>query len=116
MAASMLRWRAWTFGPPPLRMVGSQPTSATTSAGDMTRSQWTASSIPSGEPPTAVEMASASVPGSVPYVHVEDCQAAFDQAVEAGAEEMLAPIRVMEGVTTAIVRAPGGLAIGFSGP
>lgn len=56
------------------------------------------------------------VPGSVPYVHVEDCQAAFDRAVEAGAEEMLAPIRVMEGVTTAIVRAPGGVAIGFSGP
>ncbi len=56
------------------------------------------------------------VPGSIPYVHVEDCQAAFDRAVEAGAEEMLAPIRVMEGVTTAIVRAPGGVAIGFSGP
>jgi predicted enzyme related to lactoylglutathione lyase len=56
------------------------------------------------------------VPGSVPYVHVADCQAAFDRAVEAGAKEMLAPLRVMEGVTTAIVRAPGGVAIGFSGP
>ena len=56
------------------------------------------------------------VPGSIPYVHVEDCQAAFDRAVEAGAEEMLAPIRVMEGVTTAVVRAPGGVPIGFSGP
>jgi uncharacterized protein len=56
------------------------------------------------------------VPGSIPYVHVEDCQAAFDTAIAAGAEEMLSPIRVMEGVTTAIVRAPGGVAIGFSGP
>lgn len=55
-------------------------------------------------------------PGSIPYVHVEDCQGAFDKAIEAGAEEMLPPIRVMEGVTTAIVRAPGGVPIGFSGP
>ena len=29
---------------------------------------------------------------------------------------MLAPTRVMEGVTVAIVRAPGGVAIGLSGP
>jgi predicted enzyme related to lactoylglutathione lyase len=58
----------------------------------------------------------AEVPGSIPYVHVEDCQAAFDRAIGAGAEEMLAPSRVMEGVTTAIVRAPGGVPIGFSGP
>lgn len=56
------------------------------------------------------------VPGSIPYVHVEDCQTAFDKAIAAGAEEMLAPIRVMEGVTTAIVRAPGGVPIGLSGP
>jgi uncharacterized protein len=56
------------------------------------------------------------VPGSIPYVHVEDCQAAFDRAVEAGAEPMLPPTRVMEGVTTAVVRAPGGVPVGFSGP
>lgn len=56
------------------------------------------------------------VPGSIPYVHVEDCQAAFDRAIEAGGEEMLAPTRVMEGVTTAIVRAPGDVPVGFSGP
>ena len=55
-------------------------------------------------------------PGSIPYVHVEDCQAAFDKAIGAGAEELLSPTRVMEGVTTAIVRAPGGVPIGFSGP
>ena len=56
------------------------------------------------------------LPGSIPYIHVEDAQAAFDKAVRSGAEEMLAPVRVMEGVTVAIVRAPGGVPIGFSGP
>lgn len=56
------------------------------------------------------------VPGSIPYVHVEDAYAAFEEAIGAGAEEMLAPTRVMEGVTVAIVRAPGGVPIGLSGP
>ena len=56
------------------------------------------------------------VPGSIPYVHVEDAHAAFEKAIGAGAEEMLAPTRVMEGVTVAIVRAPGGVPIGLSGP
>ena len=56
------------------------------------------------------------VPGSIPYVHVRDAQAAFDDALREGAEEMLSPTRVMEGVTVAIVRAPGGVPIGFSGP
>ena len=55
-------------------------------------------------------------PGSLPYVHVEDAYAAFDAALREGAEEMLPPTRVMEGVTVAIVRAPGGVPIGFSGP
>ena len=56
------------------------------------------------------------VPGSTPFVHVEDAQAAFDRAIKAGAQSIVPPTRVMEGVTTAIVRAPGGVAIGFSGP
>ena len=56
------------------------------------------------------------VPGSIPYVHVADTQAGFDKAVREGAEEMVPPTRVMEGVTVAIVRAPGGVPIGFSGP
>ena len=55
-------------------------------------------------------------PGSIPYVHVADAHAAFDLALREGAEEMLAPTRVMEGVTVAIVRAPGGVPIGLSGP
>jgi predicted enzyme related to lactoylglutathione lyase len=58
----------------------------------------------------------AEVPGSMPYVHVANARAAFEQALRAGAEEMMAPERVMEGVTIAIVRAPGGVPIGFSGP
>ena len=55
-------------------------------------------------------------PGSVPYVHVEDARAAFEAAIREGAEALLAPVRVMEGVTLAMVRAPGGVTIGFSGP
>ncbi len=56
------------------------------------------------------------VPGTIPYVHVADAQAAFDSALREGAEEMLAPMRVMEGVTIATVRAPGGVPVGLSGP
>ena len=56
------------------------------------------------------------MPGSVPYVHVADARAAYEKALQEGAEAMLPPERVMEGVTIAIVRAPGGVPIGFSGP
>ncbi len=56
------------------------------------------------------------VPGSIPYVHVADTRAAFEKALREGAEEMFPPERIMEGITIAIVRAPGGVAIGFSGP
>ena len=55
-------------------------------------------------------------PGAIPFVHVEDARAAFEAAVEAGAEPIEPPTSVMAGVTTAIVRAPGGVSIGFSGP
>jgi predicted enzyme related to lactoylglutathione lyase len=55
-------------------------------------------------------------PGSIPFVHVADAQAAFEKAVRDGAEEMLPPTRVTEGVTVAVVRAPGGVTIGLSGP
>jgi hypothetical protein len=46
----------------------------------------------------------------------EDAHAAFSQALEAGAEEIQAPERMSEGVTTALIRAPGGVPIGLSGP
>ena len=53
---------------------------------------------------------------SIPYVHVADARAAFEQALREGTEEMMPPERVMEGVTVAIVRAPGGVPVGLSGP
>ena len=56
------------------------------------------------------------IPGSIPYIHVANCQASYDKALSEGAEEVLSPTRVMEGVMVAIVRAPGRVPIGFSGP
>ena len=56
------------------------------------------------------------IPGSIPYVHVADARAAFEKALSEGAEEVFPPERIMDGVTIAIVRAPGGVPIGFSGP
>ena len=55
-------------------------------------------------------------PGSVPFVHVANAQEAYDLAIREGAEPFHPPERVMEGVTIAAVRAPGGVMIGFSGP
>ncbi len=54
-------------------------------------------------------------PGSMPFVHVADVRASFTKALR-GAQEMAPPEKVMEGVCVAIVRAPGGIAMGFSGP
>lgn len=56
------------------------------------------------------------VPGSMPVVHVADAHVAFAAAIREGAEVISPPERVMEGVTIAVVRAPGGVPIGFSGP
>jgi predicted enzyme related to lactoylglutathione lyase len=56
------------------------------------------------------------VPGSIPYVQVPDARAAFEKAVSAGAEVMMPPERITDTVTIAIVRAPGGVPIGFAGP
>jgi predicted enzyme related to lactoylglutathione lyase len=55
-------------------------------------------------------------PGSTPTVHVEDADAAYEAALLAGAESVNPPTTVMEGVRTAMVKAPGGVLIGFSGP
>lgn len=55
-------------------------------------------------------------PGSSFTVHVADAQDAFDRALRAGAEAILPPERLMPGVTIAVVRAPGGVPVGFSGP
>jgi uncharacterized protein len=55
-------------------------------------------------------------PGSMPFIHVADAKAAFEKALREGAEAISPPSRVMEGVTIAVVRAPGGVPIGLSGP
>lgn len=55
-------------------------------------------------------------PGSTPTVHVADTQAAYDAALAAGAEGVSPPTKVMEGVNVALVRAPGGILLGLSGP
>jgi len=55
-------------------------------------------------------------PGSSFSVHVADARAAFEKALREGAVAMLPLERVMEGVTIAIVRAPGGVPVGFAGP
>lgn len=55
-------------------------------------------------------------PGSTPTVHVENTQASYDAALAAGAESVDPPTKIMDGVCVALVRAPGGVLIGFSGP
>ena len=55
-------------------------------------------------------------PGSTPTVHVENTHIAYDAALAAGAEPIAPPHKVMNGVCIAMVRAPGGVLIGFSGP
>ena len=55
-------------------------------------------------------------PGSTPTVHVENTQIAYDAAIASGAESIASPHKVMDGVCVAMVRAPGGVVIGLSGP
>ena len=55
-------------------------------------------------------------PGSSFTVHVADTRAAFEKALHEGAEAMVPPTPIMPGVTIAVVRAPGGVPVGFSGP
>ncbi|BBF99805.1 MULTISPECIES: VOC family protein [Pseudonocardia] len=54
--------------------------------------------------------------GATPTVHVRDTRAAYEHALRAGAEPVRPPTKIMDGVCTALVRAPGGVLIGFSGP
>ena len=55
-------------------------------------------------------------PGSSFTVHVADTRAAFEKALREGAEAIEPPTPIMPGVTIAVVRAPGGVPVGFSGP
>ncbi len=55
-------------------------------------------------------------PSSVPYINVKDCRVAYEKALAAGAEGVMAPETIMPGTTIATVRAPGGVLIGIAGP
>ena len=55
-------------------------------------------------------------PSTMPVVHVADVRASFAKALREGAQPVAAPEKVMEGVMIAVVKAPGGVTIGFSGP
>lgn len=61
-------------------------------------------------------LAPGETPGCVPFVHVANAAETFQRAIEHGATPLMPPTRISEGVTTALVRAPGGFLIGFSGP
>jgi hypothetical protein len=53
---------------------------------------------------------------TVPYVQVANVKSTFDKALREGAEEVMAPERIMEDLVIAVVRAPGGAAVGLAGP
>lgn len=55
-------------------------------------------------------------PASTPTVHVDDTDQAYGAALAAGAASVEEPHDVMPGMRIALVRAPGGLLIGLSGP
>jgi predicted enzyme related to lactoylglutathione lyase len=55
-------------------------------------------------------------PGSSFTVHVADTRASFEKALREGAEAVVPPTPIMPGVTIAVVREPGGVRVGFSGP
>ena len=61
-------------------------------------------------------VAAREAPGSTPTVHVENTDKAYETALSLGAESVDPPSTIMEGVRVALVRAPGGVLIGFSGP
>lgn len=58
----------------------------------------------------------AESPSNTPYVYVRDARATFESALAAGAEAIQSPEDMGDMVTTAIVRAPGGVVIGLSSP
>jgi predicted enzyme related to lactoylglutathione lyase len=53
--------------------------------------------------------------GTVPYVNVANPQKALDKAVAAGGVVVMPVTKIMDGVTIAIVLAPGNVLIGLAG-
>lgn len=62
------------------------------------------------------QTAAGESPGSTPTVHVEDTDQVYQAALNAGAEAVAEPHDIMPGVRIALVRAPGGVLLGLSGP
>jgi len=62
------------------------------------------------------QTAPGEAPGSTPTVHVDDTDEAYRTALASGAESVAEPHDVMPGVRIALVRAPGGVLFGLSGP
>jgi predicted enzyme related to lactoylglutathione lyase len=54
-------------------------------------------------------------PRVTPYAHVASVTKTLEKALKAGAKHIMGPDTVMPGVTLAIVEAPGGIMMGFSG-
>jgi uncharacterized protein len=59
---------------------------------------------------------SGEAPGSTPTVHVDNTDRAYRAALSAGAESVAEPHDIMPGVRVALIRAPGGVLFGLSGP
>jgi predicted enzyme related to lactoylglutathione lyase len=53
---------------------------------------------------------------TTPYVQVADVHKVFAKAIGAGATQVMGPERIMPDLVIAIVRAPGGICVGFAGP
>jgi predicted enzyme related to lactoylglutathione lyase len=62
------------------------------------------------------QTASGQAPGSTPTVHVNDTDQVYQAALAAGADPVAEPHDIMPGVRIALVRAPGGVLFGLSGP
>jgi predicted enzyme related to lactoylglutathione lyase len=62
------------------------------------------------------QTASGEAPGSTPTVHVDDTDKVYQAALAAGAAPVAQPHDIMPGVRIALVRAPGGVLLGLSGP
>lgn len=53
---------------------------------------------------------------TIPYVQVTNVHKTFEKAISGGATQMMGPERIMPDLVIAIVRAPGGIVMGFAGP